>query len=234
MGSKYIFNINEFIKVGGFILARPANKHEDKKRELLNIAERLFVEKGFQQTSVDDILQASGLSKGGFYHYFKSKDELISESIKNLLDELVVIIQKIVNDDKLGAMDKLNLFFIEKSKFQNSKYEYAKLLGAMMQTEVSQYFFYITMSNKLVPPLAQIISQGVNEGVFDVEFPEETADILTRVISSAVQSSFYYNNLDDTKKHKKYVDSVQHVISRTLGLKEPVNIYPKLGGVEIG
>jgi len=213
-------------------LARPANKHEDKKRELLLIAEKLFIEKGFQQTSVDDILLASGISKGGFYHYFKSKDELLSESINSLLDEVAVMLQKIADDDKLGAKDKLNRFFIEKSEFQSSKYEYAKLLGAIMQTEVSQYIFYCSMSNKLVPPLAQIISQGAEEGVFDVEFPEETADILIRVISSVVQSPLYYSNRNVTEKHKRYVDSVQCVISRTLGLKEPVNIYPNLGGVK--
>jgi AcrR family transcriptional regulator len=213
-------------------LARPANKHGDKKRELLLIAEKLFIEKGFQQTSVDDILLASGISKGGFYHYFKSKDELLSESINSLLDEVVVMLQKIANDDKLGAKDKLNSFFVEKSRFQSSKHDYAKLLGAIMQTEVSQYIFYITMSNKFVPLLARIIRQGVDEGVFNVEFPEETADILTRVISSAVQSPLYYSNLNDAEKHKRYVDSVQSVISRTLGLKEPVNIYPNLGGVE--
>jgi AcrR family transcriptional regulator len=219
-------------KVGGFILARPANKHEDKKRELLLIAEKLFVEKGFQQTSVDDILFAGGISKGGFYHYFKSKDDLLSESINSLLDEVAVILQKIANDDKLDAKDKLNRFFIEKSKFQSSKYDYANFLGAMMQTDVSQYIFYVTMVNKLVPPLARIIKQGVDEGVFNVEFPEETADILTRVISSAVQSPLYYSNLNNAEKHKRYVDSVQYVISRTLGLKELVNIYPNLGGIE--
>jgi AcrR family transcriptional regulator len=219
-------------KVGGFILARPANRHEDKKKELLLIAEKLFIEKGFQQTSVEDILLTSGISKGGFYHYFKSKDELLSESINSLLDEVAVILQKIANDDKLGAKDKLNRFFVEKSKVQSSKYEYAKLLGAIMQTEIAQYIFYITMSNKFVPPLARIIKQGVDEDVFDVEFPEETADILTRVISSVVQSPLYLSNLHDAEKHKRYIDSVQYAISRTLGLKEPVNIYPNLGGVE--
>lgn len=212
-------------------MSRPADKHDDKKRELLGIAEKLFMEKGYQQTSLDDILLASGISKGGFYHYFKSKDEVLSESINSLIDEVLAILQQIVDDDKLGALDKLNLFFSEKSKFQRSKEEYAKLLGALMQTDVSQYIYYAAISRKMVPPLSQIIRQGVNEGVFDVEFPEETADILTRVISSVMQSASYDEYLNDAEKHKRYVSSVQTVISRTLGLKASIKLYPHSGGV---
>lgn len=68
-------------------MARPADNHENKKRELLAVAEKLFIVKGYEQTSIDDILKESGISKGGFYHYFKSKDEILSESINNIIDE---------------------------------------------------------------------------------------------------------------------------------------------------
>ncbi|WP_313344594.1 TetR/AcrR family transcriptional regulator [Sedimentibacter sp.] len=206
-------------------MARSADKHDDKKRELLSIAEKLFMEKGYQKTSLDDILRASGISKGGFYHYFKSKDEVLSESINNMIDEVLAILQKVVDEEKLGALDKLNLFLSEKSKFQSSKAEYAKLLGVLMQTDVSQYIYYVTVSRKLVTPLAQIIRQGVNEGIFDVQFPEETADILTRIINSVMQSAPYLEYLSDAEKHKRYVSSVQTMISRTLGLKAPIKLY---------
>lgn len=145
-----------------------------------------------------------------------------------MIDEVLAIMQKVVDDEKLGALDKLSLFFSEKSKFQSSKEEYAKLLGALMQTDVSQYIYYVTVSRKLVTPLAQIIRQGVSEGIFDVEFPEETADILTRIINSVMQSASYLEYLSDAEKHKRYVSSVQTVISRTLGLKAPIKLYSHL------
>ncbi len=206
-------------------MARPAVNHENKKKELLAVAEMLFLDKGYELTSIDDILKQSGISKGGFYHYFKSKDEVLSESINSLIDEVLAILQKVVDDEKLGALDKFKLFLTEKSKFQSSKKEYAKLLGALMQTDVAQFIYYVTISRKMVPPLAQIIRQGKCEGIFDVEFPEETADILTRIISSVVQSATYFEYLNDAEKHKRYVSSVETVISRTLGLKEKIKLY---------
>lgn len=206
-------------------MARPADKYDDKKRELLGIAEKLFMEKGYQQTTLDDILAASGISKGGFYHYFKSKDEVLSESISSLIDEAMAILQRAADEEKLSALEKVNLFLSEKSRMQSDREEYAKLLGALMQTDVAQYFYYVTVSRKLVPPLSQIIRQGVSEGVFDVEFPDETADILTRIISSVMQSASYEEYLNDPEKHKRYVSSVQTVISRALGLKTSINLY---------
>lgn len=52
-------------------------KGDEKRQELLNVAERLFCTKGFEATSVQDILDILHTSKGGFYHYFASKDSLL-------------------------------------------------------------------------------------------------------------------------------------------------------------
>ena len=52
-------------------------KGEEKRQELLDAAEKLFCAKGYEGASVQDILTASGLSKGGFYHHFASKEDVI-------------------------------------------------------------------------------------------------------------------------------------------------------------
>nr|WP_248926670.1 FAD-dependent oxidoreductase [Paenibacillus hamazuiensis] len=50
-----------------------------KKQYMIDVALRMFIEKGFENVSVDDIIAATNTSKGTFYHYFKSKDEIIRE-----------------------------------------------------------------------------------------------------------------------------------------------------------
>lgn len=50
-----------------------------RKDELLNICLDVFVEKGYESSTVNDLIQAGEISKGGFYHYFKSKDEVLDE-----------------------------------------------------------------------------------------------------------------------------------------------------------
>ncbi|MDP4087030.1 MAG: TetR/AcrR family transcriptional regulator [Bacillota bacterium] len=49
----------------------------DRKQHVINKAHQLFIEKGFQATSIQDIIDYSGISKGTFYNYFSSKNELL-------------------------------------------------------------------------------------------------------------------------------------------------------------
>ena len=56
-----------------------------RKQELLEIAYRLFLQKGYEETSVKDILDALQMSKGGFYHHFGSKEELLGESLCRIM-----------------------------------------------------------------------------------------------------------------------------------------------------
>ena len=53
-------------------------KGDEKRLQLLNDAEKLFCLRGYDKTSVQDIIAAAGLSKGGFYHHFDSKDEVLT------------------------------------------------------------------------------------------------------------------------------------------------------------
>jgi AcrR family transcriptional regulator len=56
------------------------NSAEDSvPRRLLSAATKLFAQKGFDRTSVQEIVEAAGVTKGAMYHYFDSKDDLLSE-----------------------------------------------------------------------------------------------------------------------------------------------------------
>jgi len=200
-------------------------KHSDKKNELIKISERLFIDKGYEETSVDDILRASGLSKGGFYHYFKSKDEVLTESINNIIDKLLEQLEPIVDDKNLNALQKLKLFLKMKSEFQNSNREYAKYLSMLLKSDFTLYKYYVTVAHKFVVPLGKIIEQGVNEGIFIVKFPYETADILLRTVVSLPQSGFYHDYINDQIKHANYSVSINDVFLKTLGLDSDVIIF---------
>lgn len=199
-------------------MARPSDNHVNKKRELLAVAEKLFLDKGYEQTSIDDILRESGISKGGFYHYFRSKDEILSESINNIIEESIEYLKPVVEDKKLDAMEKFKLFMRKKAEFQSSKMEYAALLANILQSDIAQYKYSLLMSQKMVQPFARIIEQGVKEGVFDVDYPLETADILIRTVTSVVQSASYDEYLHDERKHRQYLLSLRNLIARTLGI----------------
>ena len=60
----------------------------DRKQQVINKAHQLFIDKGFQATSIQDILEFSGISKGTFYNYFSSKNELLIAIFKNVFKQV--------------------------------------------------------------------------------------------------------------------------------------------------
>lgn len=61
---------------------------KDRKQHVIRKAHELFIEKGFQATSIQDILEQSGIAKGTFYNYFSSKNELLIALLKTLYAEM--------------------------------------------------------------------------------------------------------------------------------------------------
>jgi TetR/AcrR family transcriptional repressor of nem operon len=58
---------------------------EENRRRILDAASRLFRERGFESVTVAEVMQAAGLTHGGFYGYFKSKDELVAGALADVL-----------------------------------------------------------------------------------------------------------------------------------------------------
>ena len=88
-----------------------AGEHAAKRKEILEAAQRLMFTKGYERMSVQDVLDALGISKGAFYHYFDSKAALLEASIEQGQDELDAVLRGIVDDPALPAAEKLRRFF---------------------------------------------------------------------------------------------------------------------------
>jgi len=92
-----------------------SQKGRSKKKLLLETSFRLFIQRGLNEVSLDDILTESGVKKGNFYHYFKSKDQLILESFIECyqmpLDEWIESVFKM----KMGAREAIEYYFYNTS-----------------------------------------------------------------------------------------------------------------------
>ena len=64
-------------------------KTNNKKQELTKIAYKLFLTKGYENTSIDEIIKEAGIAKGTYYYYFESKEETLEEVINLILDNMV-------------------------------------------------------------------------------------------------------------------------------------------------
>ncbi len=78
-------------------MVRILKKPEERKKEILEVAKELFQSLGYNKTSVEAIIEKAGISKGTFYYYFSSKNEVLSYIAHDTLKEMVIEAQKIQN-----------------------------------------------------------------------------------------------------------------------------------------
>ncbi|BBI33605.1 TetR/AcrR family transcriptional regulator [Cohnella abietis] len=188
----------------------------NRRREIAAIAEQLFLEKGYENTNITDILEATGLSKGGFYHYFGTKEEIILECIQNIAEELSTIAEKILGEQQLDAIDKCLTFMKIRDDRLQDKQEIVGIMWMVSKHDLYQSKMIELLIEAFAKPYAQLIEQGNREGLFAAECPLETATLIMRlIITSALKGP--NNNSDKEKNEEK---ALNHLIIRTLGITQ--------------
>lgn len=81
-------------------------KKEVRKKELIKIAYELFITKGYENTSVDEIIAKAGIAKGTYYYYFESKEQMLEDVVNMMIDRSVERAKKVV-ESNLDLEEKL-------------------------------------------------------------------------------------------------------------------------------
>ncbi len=129
---------------------------------------RLITERGFENVTVDEICQESGVAKGSFYHHFKSKDDIVIETYKIVDKEYSEEVSRLPSD--LGAVDKI----IATVGFHAT---YAKNKGVAFVRQIyksqleSGTDFFISEDRPFFIILRQIIETGIERGEIRNDLP---------------------------------------------------------------
>ena len=142
---------------------RIVKKHNERKQEIINTALKIFIHKGYEKTSVNDILNEIGIAKGTFYHYFKAKEEVLDAVIADTTETIVNKIEKIIADNSLNAEDKLLKAFSEMRVAPDMG---EKFLSDIHKPEnVLMHQKILTSSIKaFVPLMVEIVEEGIKQG----------------------------------------------------------------------
>lgn len=159
-------------------------KGDIRRTQILETAEKLFYRNGYEQTSVQDIIDALSYSKGGFYHHFDSKLALLDAICEARAEQTRQAAQASVDACTGTAVDKLNALFEQGSLWREDNLDYISLLlrvayredGALMREKIKQYSL---LSN--LPILNAIVDEGVRERLFFVPHAEMVGELILRL-----------------------------------------------------
>ena len=168
-------------------MARTLNAavHTVRREGFVDAAQRLMQAKGYQQMSVQDVLDELGASRGAFYHYFDSKQALLEAVVERFADSALADLAPVLNDPNLPALRKLERFF---AGIARRKAEHKELMLAIIEVWnsdgnaiVREKLRRLTVS-RMIPLLSAVIRQGIDEGVVRAASPDETATVFVSLM----------------------------------------------------
>ena len=80
---------------------------EERKNEILDVAEQLFAEKGFDNASTNDIIKRIGIARGTLYHHFGSKEEILDALVERMTRDAIARSKAVVSDKNRPLLDRL-------------------------------------------------------------------------------------------------------------------------------
>lgn len=189
---------------------------ESKKEKIIKYAFDLFAEKGYSETSVDDIVKASGISKGGIYYYFKSKEDIFLEIAKDRLRQRHSVINDSENTDsskkKIINYIKWTLtgFLDEKiQKMSRFTFEFWSVLSRnpnMEHKAKERYEIFYDI-------LAEIFEEGIDKGEFKEDIDIES---MVYIILSTMDGIGFVNSVMGIRMTEEVVENYIDMILKKI------------------
>ena len=152
-------------------------KGEKRKQDLIQIAYRLFITRGYEHTSVDEIIAEAGIAKGTYYYYFESKEQMLEDVIGMMLQAEAGKAEAIVLREDLSVPEKIIGIIASIHPAQEEQTIEAALHrpeNVLMHNKARERIFDLT-----VPILSRAAEEGVEKSLFTCDhIPERVREIL--------------------------------------------------------
>ena len=153
-----------------------AKTKEERRNEIIETAGKLFEEKGYEQTQVQDIVNEIGVAKGLFYYYFKSKDEVMEELADRYADAIIDAVNKLIDKD-ISTFDKINSIF--QIFIDSAEKKFGIFMGILnVKNGITHERIFFNVGEKMVPLVTELILSGNDNGECNCSDPKFITEFL--------------------------------------------------------
>lgn len=156
-------------------------KGEKRKKELLNIAYDMFLTRGYENTSVDKIIEKAKIAKGTYYYYFESKEQMLEEVIDMMIDSEAETAKQIIATD-ISVQQKIVGILTSMKPAEAEQ----PVKDALFQPEnvLMHYKVRQKLIKVITPLLSEVIEEGVKGGIFECDNITERVKMLLTISDS--------------------------------------------------
>lgn len=188
---------------------------EERKNEILDVAEQMFVEKGFDNASTNDIIDKIGIARGTLYYHFKSKEEILDAIVKRMGNERIAQAATIIADREIPLLERLTRSVLALNVDSGVGVEILEQMhrpqNALLHQKMQE-----SLIKRVVPLFTKLIEEGNRIGIFDTRYPSDAAEMIV------IYSNTAFDELADLspEERKKKSNAFIYHTERVLGAKE--------------
>lgn len=183
-------------------------KNNERKQELLKIAYNMFLMKGYDNTSIDDIINEAKIAKGTYYYYFESKEETLEEVINMMINDEVTSAKEILKMP-ISIPEKLVRIITSlrpKKNEQEIQNTLNKKDNIVMHEKINNRII-----EEAVPLLEQVVMEGIENKIFNCTHIKERLKMLL-----IMSNELFDNDEPNMNQVEVFIDTAE----KMLGAKE--------------
>ncbi|MCG7408786.1 TetR/AcrR family transcriptional regulator [Paenibacillus sp. ACRRX] len=196
---------------------RVVKEAEERRNEILDAADKLFGQKGFDGTSTNDILEKVGIARGTLYHHFKSKEDIMNALIERYSVRLLSAAQKIgvdksipLNERIIGVVMALNISDGSSKEILEHMH---KPQNALMHQKIQKVII-----NGVPPILTGVIREGIEQGLFSTPFPYECMEMVVVYMNTVFDDDMVeMTNEERASRMHAFVFNVERLLGAESG-----------------
>lgn len=193
-----------------------ARDYDERRKEIVAAATTLFIQKGFEKTSVNDILKIVGIAKGTFYYYFKSKEEVLEA----VVDQITLLIKSRVKDASSNQSLPADKRFFKALQAMRVTEDYGDIFLEDMHRPENALLHQKSLQSiltEIIPIFTEIVEDGIKEGIFDCPKPKQYMQILLAAAVGIFDQGIF---LTDIEEQEDLLDAFQTLLTNSLGMEK--------------
>lgn len=195
---------------------RIVKEAEERKNEILDVAERLFVTKGFDNTSTNDILSEIGIARGTLYYHFKSKADILDAMIERITKQLIGKAAKIFDEKDIPILQRLTMMImalnVPGSLGQEVMEQVHKPQNALLHQKMQERLLL-----SITPLLAGLIEEGMEQGICHTDYPQEVAEMTFLYSATVFDTLAPYDKEAENEKIHAFIYNLERLLGMESG-----------------
>ena len=207
---------------------RIVKEAQERKNEILDVAGRLFAQKGYDSTSTNDILEEIGIARGTLYYHFKSKEDILDAMIDRMMGQMLMQAKAVAGQNEVPVQRRLTMIIqalqIRGGPGDEIMEQIHKPQNALMHQNIQN-----RLLTELNPLLTGLIEEGIAQGICQTDYPEEVVEMTLLYANTVFDDLTVHSEEERRRKIAAFIYNLERLLQMEKGSMLEA-VLPLFGG----